>query len=84
MEPRLGQHAVVIGGSLAGLMTARGLAEAGGMSVPLTPGRVRFRTMGTFKTTAPKLSWLNTTVVAFEGEGDFSSMEVIGKIYEWN
>src|SRR5262244_2279900 len=27
MEKRLGQHAVVIGGSLAGLMTARVLAE---------------------------------------------------------
>ncbi len=60
------------------------LAEAGGMSVPLTPGRVRFRTTGTFKTTSPKLRWLNTTVVAFEGEGDFSSMEVVGKLYEWH
>lgn len=60
------------------------LAEAGGVSVPLTPGRVRFRTTGTLKTTSPKLSWLNTTVMAFEGEGDFSSMEVVGKLYEWN
>jgi hypothetical protein len=59
------------------------LAEAGGMSVPLMPGRVRFRTTGMLKTTAPKLSWLNTMVVAFEGEGDFSTMEVVGKLYEW-
>ena len=59
------------------------LAEAGGMSVPLTPGRVRFRTTGMLKTAAPKLSWLNTTVVAFEGEGDFSTMEIVGKLYEW-
>jgi hypothetical protein len=35
------------------------------------------------KTTAPRLSWLNTMVVAFEGEGDFSTMEVVGKLYEW-
>lgn len=59
------------------------LAESGGMSVPLAPGRVRFRTTATLKTAAAKLSWLNTTVLAFEGKGDFSSMEVIGKLYEW-
>jgi len=59
------------------------LAESGGMSVPLTPGRVRFRTTATLKTTSPKLTWINTIVVAFEGEGDFSSMEVVGKLYEW-
>ena len=59
------------------------LAESGGMSVPLVPGRVRFRTTASFKTTSPRLSWLNTMVVAFEGEGDFSTMEVVGKLYEW-
>ena len=59
------------------------LAESGGMSVPIAPGRVRFRTIVTFKATSPRLSWLNTTVVAFEGEGDFSTMEVVGKLYEW-
>jgi hypothetical protein len=59
------------------------LAESGGMSVSLTPGRVRFRTTATLKTTSPKLSWINTIVFAFEGEGDFSSMEVVGKLYEW-
>ena len=59
------------------------LAESGGMSVPIAPGRVRFRTTTIFKTTSPRLNWLNTTVVAFEGEGDFSTMEVLGKLYEW-
>ncbi len=59
------------------------LAESSGMSVPLAPGRVRFRTTATLKTTSPRLSWLNTTIVAFEGEGDFSTMEVVGKLYEW-
>jgi hypothetical protein len=44
---------------------------------------VRFRTTATLKTTSPKLSWINTSVFAFEGEGDFSTMEVVGKIYEW-
>jgi len=60
------------------------LAESGGMSVPVAPGRVRFRTIVTFKATSPKLNWLNATVVAFEGEGDFSTMEVVGKLYEWH
>jgi hypothetical protein len=60
------------------------LAESGGMSVPLAPGRVRFRTTATLKTTSAKLTWINTTVLAFEGEGDFSSMEVVGKLYEWH
>ena len=60
------------------------LAESGGMSVPLAPGRVRFRTTATLKTTSSKLTWINTTVLAFEGEGDFSSMEVVGKLYEWH
>lgn len=59
------------------------LAESGGMSVPLAPGRVRFRTTATLKTTSSKLTWINTTVLAFEGEGDFSTMEIIGKLYEW-
>jgi hypothetical protein len=59
------------------------LAETGGVSVPLMPGRVRFCTTATLKTASPKLSWLNTTVVAFEGERDFSTMEAVGKLYEW-
>ena len=59
------------------------LAESGGMSIPLAPGRVRFRTTASFKTAAPRLSWLNTMAVAFEGEGDFSTMEVTGRLYEW-
>jgi hypothetical protein len=59
------------------------LLESGGMGVPLSPGRVKFRTTATLKSTAPKLAWINTTPLAFEGEGDFSTMEVIGKLYEW-
>jgi hypothetical protein len=55
------------------------LAESGGMSIPLAPGRVRFRTTATSKTTSSKLTWINTTVLACEGEGDFSTMEIIGK-----
>lgn len=60
------------------------LAESSGMSVPLTPGQVRFRTTATLKTSSSRLRWLNTKIVAFEGEGDFSTMEVTGKLYEWH
>lgn len=59
------------------------LVEAGGMSIPFAPGRAKFRTTATFKTSSPQLVWLNTMAVAFEGEGNFSSMEVTGKLYEW-
>ncbi len=59
------------------------LAESGGMSVPLAPGRAQFRTTTLFKTASARLSWLNTSIIAFEGEGDFSTMEVTGKLYEW-
>ncbi len=61
----------------------RVLVESAGMSVPLAPGRVRFGTTVTFKTRSEKLGWLNMTMGAFEGEGDFSTMEIVGKIYEW-
>jgi hypothetical protein len=60
------------------------LMESGGMSVPLAPGRVKFRTTVTLKSTSPNLTWVNTTPMAFEGEGDFSTMEVVGKLYEWS
>ena len=60
------------------------LAESAGMSVPLAPGQVRFRTTATIKTASPQLSWINTTVLAFEGEGDLSTMEIVGKLYETN
>ena len=59
------------------------LLKSGGMGVPLAPGRVKFRTTATLKSTAAKLAWVNTTPLAFEGEGDFSAMEVVGKLYEW-
>jgi len=59
------------------------LLESGGMGVHLAPGRVKFRTTATLKSTAAKLAWVNTTPLAFEGEGDFSAMEVVGKLYEW-
>jgi hypothetical protein len=57
--------------------------ESGGMGAPLGSGRVKFRTIATVKSTAAQLAWLNTTPLAFEGEGDFSTMEVIGNLYEW-
>jgi hypothetical protein len=59
------------------------LLEAGGMGVPLGSGRVKLHTTGTVQTTTAKLAWLNTTPLAFEGEGDFSTMELTGKLYEW-
>lgn len=59
------------------------LMESGGMGVPLGAGRVKFRTTVTLKSTAAKLAWVNTTPIAFEGEGDFSTMEVRGTLYEW-
>ena len=57
--------------------------ESGGMGVPLGAGRVKFRTTATLKSTAAKLAWVNTTPIAFEGEGDFSTMEVRGTLYAW-
>jgi hypothetical protein len=59
------------------------LMESGGMGVPLSAGRVKFRTTVTLKSTATKLAWVNTTPIAFEGEGNFSTMEVTGTLYEW-
>ncbi|MGE0824028.1 MAG: hypothetical protein AB7G75_14480 [Candidatus Binatia bacterium] len=59
------------------------LMESGGMGVPLGAGRVKFRTTVTLKSAAAKLTWVNTTPIAFEGEGDFSTMEVKGTLYEW-
>ena len=56
--------------------------ESGGMGLPLAPGRIKFRTTVTLKSTSSKLAWVNTTPMAFEGEGDFSAMEVVGKLYE--
>ena len=57
--------------------------EDRGMSVPLGPGRRRLRTTATFRTTTERLAWLNTTVGAFEAEVDLSTMEIVGKNYEW-
>ena len=59
------------------------LIEDQGMSVPLGPGRRRVRTTVTFRTTSERLAWLNTTVGAFEAEADLSTMEIVGKNYEW-
>jgi hypothetical protein len=59
------------------------LMESGGMGVPLGTGRVKFRTTVTLKSTAAALAWVNSTPIAFEGEGDFSTMEVRGTLYEW-
>ena len=59
------------------------LIEDRGMSVPLGPGRRRLRTTATFRTTSERLAWLNTTVGAFEAEADLSTMEIVGKNYEW-
>jgi len=59
------------------------LMESGGMGVPLGSGRVKFRTTVTLKSSAAKLAWVNTAPIAFEGEGDFSTMEVNGTLYEW-
>jgi len=50
--------------------------ESAGMGVLLDAGRVKFRTTVTLKSTAAKLAWVNATPIAFEGEGDFSTMEV--------
>jgi len=57
--------------------------EFGGNAVSLGGGKARFRTTGMLKTTAPSLDWLNTMNLAFEGEGDFSTMEVTGRVYAW-
>ncbi len=59
------------------------LMESGGMGVPLGSGRVKFRTTATLKSTAAAWAWVNTTPTAFEGEGDFSTMEVRGTLYAW-
>ncbi len=59
------------------------LIEDRGMSVPLGPGRRRLRTTATFRTTSERLAWLNTTVGAFEAEVDLSTMEIVGRNYEW-
>ncbi len=59
------------------------LMESGGMGVPLGSGRVKFRTTATVRSSAASLAWITTTPIAFEGEGDFSTMEVKGILYEW-
>ena len=59
------------------------LVESGGMSVPLGDGRVRFRTTVKFRTRSEQYAWLNTTMCGFEGEGNFSTMEISGQIHEW-
>jgi hypothetical protein len=56
--------------------------ELGGMGVPLDAGRVKFRPTVTLDTAA-NLAWVNATPIAFEGEGDFSTMEVRGILYAW-
>lgn len=57
--------------------------EFGGNAVSLGGGKARFRTTGMFKATAPALEWLNSMNLAFEGEGDFNTMEVAGRVYAW-
>jgi hypothetical protein len=57
--------------------------ELGGTGVPLDAGRVKFRTTVTLKSTAAKLTWVNATPIAFEGERDFSTMEVRCTLYAW-
>jgi len=59
------------------------LIEEWGKSVTLGPGRSRLRTTASFKTTSERLAWLNTTIGAFEAETDLSTMEIVGKNYEW-
>ena len=59
------------------------LIEDRGMIVPIGPGRSRVRTTVTFRTTSQRLASLNTTVGAFEAEIDLSTMEIVGKNYEW-
>ena len=63
------------------------LEEGRGMSIPMGQGRTRAKATVTFKTTAPKLAWLNNLIGAFESEGDYSgdlSTKVFsGKYYEW-
>jgi hypothetical protein len=59
------------------------LIEEWGKSVTLGPGRRRLRTTASFKTTSERLAWLNTTIGAFEAETDLSTMEIVGKNYEW-
>ena len=59
-------------------------AEFGGNAIATAPEKARFRTTGMLKSAAQNLAWLNTANIAFEGEGDFSSMTVTGKLYLWS
>ena len=59
------------------------LVESGGMSVPLGDGRVRFGTTVKFRTRSEQYAWLNRMMSGFEGEGNFSTMEITGQVYEW-
>lgn len=59
------------------------LVESGGMSVPLAGGRVRFGTTVKFRSPSESYAWLATTMCGFEGEGDFSTMSITGRVYEW-
>lgn len=59
-------------------------AEFGGNAVPLGSGRASFRTTGMLKSGEPSLAWLTSQSLAFEGEGDFNTMEVTGKVYLWS
>ncbi len=53
------------------------------MSVPTAGGKSRYLTTVTHKTSSEKLSWLNNTIMTFEGVGDFATMEVSGDLYHW-
>ena len=57
--------------------------ESSGMSVPIGAGRSRYLTTVTHKTSSERLQWVNTAIMTFEGEGDFSSMEIAGNLYHW-
>lgn len=66
--------------------TAEGEAmrlEFGGNAVAVGAGQARFRTTGMIKSAAPALAWLNAVNLAFEGQGDFTTMQVSGRVYEW-
>jgi hypothetical protein len=52
-----------------------------GRGVPGGDGKTRFRGVVSYRTAAPRLEWLNTTIAADETEADPSGLR--GKHYEW-
>jgi len=59
-------------------------AEFAGNAVAIGNGRARFRTTGILKAPSKDLQWLTDKPLAFEGEGDFGTMEVSGSLYLWS